>query len=106
VHSAAIAVTAFLLVGFGWCLAFVAGSALLADVATPATRARLVALSDALTHASAMVAALVSGVLLARGGELTVGALAAVLGSVPLLALARAGGVWAPAPVASVVGGR
>ncbi|MDQ7859102.1 MAG: MFS transporter [Armatimonadota bacterium] len=106
VHSAAIAVTAFLLVGLGWCLAFVAGSALLADVATTATRGRLVALSDVLTHASAMVAALLSGVLLARGGELTVGTLAAVLGSVPLLALARAGRAPAPVPVATVAGGR
>jgi len=105
VHSAAIAVAAFLLVGFGWCLAFVAGSALLADVATSATRARLLALSDVLTHASAMVAALVSGVLLARGGELTVGALAAALGSVPLLALARAGRVRTPAPVVPAIGG-
>jgi MFS family permease len=108
VHSAPIAIVAFLLVGLGWCLAFVAGSALLADLATAATRARLVALSDVLTHASAMVAALVSGVLLARGGEITVGILAAALGSVPLLAIARAGRATTPAHAgpAPVAGGK
>lgn len=89
VHSAVWAAAAFYLVGIGWCLAQVAGSAALGDVSTPSTRARVMGISDVAANASAVVAALLAGVLLARGGELTVGALAAVLGSLPLLAFAR-----------------
>lgn len=89
-HSAAVASVAFYLVGLGWCLAYVAGSAMLGDLATAATRARLVGISDMLTHTAATAVALVSGVLLAGGGEVAVGVLAAAVGSVPLLALARA----------------
>jgi MFS family permease len=91
VHSALIASVAFYLVGLGWCLAYVAGAALLGDLSTASTRARVVSISDVLTHATSMVAALLSGILLARGGEVTVGMLAAILGSLPLLAIARAG---------------
>jgi MFS family permease len=108
VHSALIATIAFYLVGLGWCLAFVAGAALLGDLSTAATRARVVSLSDVLTHASAMVAALASGVLLSRGGEVTVGVLAAVVGVLPLLAIFRAGGdlrALTPATVAVEGGG-
>jgi MFS family permease len=97
IHSAAIAMTAFYLVGLGWCLAFVAGAALLGDLSTPSTRARVVSLSDVLTHAVSMIAALISGLLLARGGEVTVGVLAATLGILPLLAIARAGRELTPA---------
>jgi MFS family permease len=89
VRSAVWAAAAFYLVGIGWCLAQVAGSAMLGDVSTPSTRARVMGISDVATNVSAVVAALLAGVLLARGGELTVGALAAVWGSVPLLAIAR-----------------
>lgn len=106
IHSAAIAMIAFYLVGLGWCLAFVAGAALLGDLSTASTRARVVSLSDVLTHASAMVSALISGVLLARGGEVTVGVLAAGVGILPLLAIARAGQELRPAgPVPSPVDG-
>jgi len=107
VRSALWAAAAFYLVGIGWCLAHVAGAAMLGDVSTPSTRARVMGISDVLTNISAVVAALLAGVLLARGGELTVGALAAVLGSVPLLAIARAGPApaVAAAPVAEA-GGR
>jgi MFS family permease len=101
IHSAAIAMVAFYLVGLGWCLAFVAGAALLGDLSTAGTRARVVGLSDVLTHGSSMVAALISGVLLARGGEVTVGVMAAVLGSVPLLAIFRAGREWRPTATAA-----
>jgi MFS family permease len=96
VHSAAVAMVAFYLVGLGWCLAFVAGSATLGDVSTPATRARVVSLSDVLTYAAAMVAAVTSGLLLSRGGEVMVGALAAALGIAPALAVLRAGRTTAP----------
>jgi hypothetical protein len=66
----------------------------------------VVSLSDVLTHAVAMVSALISGVLLSRGGEVTVGVLAAAVGILPLLAIARAGQELRPAaPVPSPVEG-
>jgi MFS family permease len=104
-HSALIASVAFYLVGLGWCLAYVSGAALLGDLSTTTTRARVVSLSDVLTHAVSMLAALTSGLLLSRGGEVTVGLLAAILGSVPLLAIFRAGREIAQAPVVVPIGG-
>lgn len=105
VHSALIASVAFYLVGLGWCLAYVAGAALLGDVSTATTRARVVSISDVLTHATSMVAALTAGILLSRGGEVTVGILAAVLGSLPLLAILRAGNTPARLPATVPVEG-
>ncbi len=107
VRSPLWAAGAFYLVGIGWCLAHVSGAAMLGDVSTPSTRARVIGISDVATNVSAVIAALLAGVLLARGGELTVGALAAVVGSVPLLAIARIrpAAAVAAAPVAEA-GGR
>jgi len=90
VESALIASVAFYLVGLGWCLAFVSGAALLGDLSGPATRARVMGVNDLFTNIAAMIAALLGGVLLAHGGETTVGALAVILGSAPLLAILRA----------------
>ncbi len=101
VSSAAVASMAFYLVGLGWCLAFVSGAALLGDLSGPVTRARVLGLTDVFSYLMAMVASLVSGVLLARGGELTVGVVAMILGSVPLLAILRAGRTLAPGAVAA-----
>ncbi len=107
VHSAVVASMAFYLVGLGWCLAHVSGAALLGDLSGAVTRARVLGLTDVGSYILAMVASLASGVLLARGGELTVGVAAMVLGLVPLLAILRAGramapaGEAAPAPVAA-----
>lgn len=98
VDSAVIASMAFYLVGLGWCLAFVSGTALLGDLSGPATRARVVGINDLFTNVAAMAAALLGGVFLARGGEVTVGIMAAVLGSVPLLGILRAGRTLAPIP--------
>jgi MFS family permease len=104
VRSALWAGVAFYMVGLGWCLAFVAGAALLGDLSTARTRARVLGTSDLFTYLAATVAALTSGVLLARGGEVTVGVIAAVVGSLPLLAILRAGrtlighGAEAPLP--------
>ena len=98
VESAVIASVAFYLVGLGWCLAFVSGAALLGDLSGPATRARVMGINDLFTNVAAMAAALLGGVFLARGGEVTVGILAAVLGSVPLLGILRAGRTLAPVP--------
>ncbi|MDR7519689.1 MAG: MFS transporter [Armatimonadota bacterium] len=99
VHSVWTAAVAFYLVGLGWCLGFIAGAALLGDLSHATTRGRVVGVNDLFTNLAAMMAALLSGALLARGGELTVGVLAAIVGSVPLLAIARAGGTIAPIPV-------
>lgn len=99
--SALVAYIAFFLVGLGWCLAFVAGAALLGDLSSATTRARVVGVSDLFTNVAAIAAAVLGGVLLGRGGEVAVGAAAAVLGSLPLLALLRAGP--APAPQRAAV---
>jgi len=101
------AAVAFFLVGLGWCLAFVPGAALLGDVSGASTRARVFGINDLFTNFSATAAALLGGVLLARGGEVTVGILAAALGSLPLLAIARAGRTLrsTPAPAAVPAGG-
>jgi MFS family permease len=96
VGSAVWAGLAFYMVGFGWCLAFVAGAALLGDLSTARTRARVLGTSDLFTNLSAVAAALVSGVLLARGGVVTVGVIAATVGSLPLLAIWRAGSLVLP----------
>lgn len=108
-YSAPWAALAFYLVGLGWCLAYVAGAALLGDLVNAGTRARVFGLSDLLTNLLAMAGALVSGVILARGGELLVGAIAAALGTVPLLAILRARRAVslepAPAPAAGGGGG-
>jgi MFS family permease len=99
VHLAWVAATAFYLVGFGWCLAFVSGAALLSDLSGPLTRARVLGISEVISHGLAVVASLSSGILLARGGEPTVGGLAFLLGSLPLVAILRATRSAAPAPV-------
>jgi predicted MFS family arabinose efflux permease len=106
VESAFIASVAFYLVGLGWCLAFVSGAALLGDLSGPVTRARVMGINDLFTNVVAMTAALLGGVFLARGGEVTVGVTAAVLGSVPLLGILRAGRMLAPvaAPAGAVAG--
>ncbi len=102
VHSALVASMAFYLVGLGWCLSYVSGAALLGDLSGPITRARVLSLTDVVSYIMAMAASLLSGVLLARGGELTVGVVAMILGSVPLLAILRAGRAMAPGAAASL----
>jgi MFS family permease len=105
VHLAWVAAAAFYLVGFGWCLAFVAGAALLGDLSGPLTRARVLGMAEVISHGLAVIASLSSGILLARGGEITVGILAFTFGSAPLLAIFRAtrspstGGPPLPVPV-------
>ncbi len=72
--------------------------------------ARVLGLADVVSYIMAMVASLLSGVLLARGGELTVGVVAMILGALPLVAILRVGramspGAAAPAPAAVPVEG-
>jgi MFS family permease len=105
IHLAWVAAAAFYLVGFGWCLAYVAGAALLSDLSGPLTRARVLGVTEVISHGLSVVASLSSGVLLARGGEVTVGVLAAALGSLPLLAILRGARPAGPAPL-PVQGGK
>lgn len=70
--------------GFGWCLAFVAASALLSRGLTPATRVRLQGRVEALTWTSGAGAALTSGLLLGLVGFAGVNLLAGAVLVVPL----------------------
>lgn len=70
--------------GFGWCLAFVAGSTLLSRGLTPAVRVRLQGRVEALTWVSGAAAAVSSGLLLGLVGFAGVNLLAGGLLAVPL----------------------
>jgi MFS family permease len=106
VESAVVSSIAFYLVGLGWSLTFVSGAALLGDLSGPATRARVMGINDLFTNLTAMTAALLGGVFLARGGETAVGVVAALLGSIPLLAILRAARAAVPSPaIAAATGG-
>lgn len=99
--------TTFYLIGLGWSLSFVSGSALLGDVAPVAVRARVFAVNDASVYASAVVAALLAGPVLDAVGERYVGALAAAVALLPLVVLVRVLPSRRPAAEpAAVAGGR
>lgn len=74
---------ALFLLGYGWNLGYVAGSALLARDLTLAERTRLQGLTDALIWSSAAAASLGSGVVVAAAGYATLGLLGAALVVVP-----------------------
>lgn len=79
-------VLALFLLGLGWNLCFVAGSALLADRLAPAEKGRMQGLNDLLMSGMAAVASLAGGLLFATAGYGGMG-LVGVLASVLLLAL-------------------
>jgi MFS family permease len=93
---------ALFLLGFGWNLGYVAGSALLTEGLSLAERTRLQGLTDALIWSSAAAASLGSGVVVAAAGYATLGLMGAALVFVPAwLVVARRGAVReAPGPVA------
>ena len=81
---------ALFLLGYGWNLGYVAGSALLTQDLSLAERTRLQGLTDALIWSSAAAASLGSGLVVAAAGYATLGLLGAGLVVVPiLLVLAR-----------------
>ena len=81
---------ALFLLGLGWNLSFVAGSALLTEGANPAVRVRRQGLGDAVVWTSAAVAGLSSGFLLSAGSYAVLCIVGACLTVVPLsLALRR-----------------
>lgn len=79
----AILFVALFLLGFGWSLGFVAGSALLARGVDLAERTRLEGLTDALVWSSAAAASLTSGVVVAVASYTTLGLIAAALVLLP-----------------------
>lgn len=89
----AILFVALFLLGFGWSLGFVAGSALLASSVDLAERTRLEGFTDALVWSSAAAASLTSGVVVAAASYTALGLIAAALVLFPawvLLARRRA----------------
>ena len=81
---------ALFVLGYGWNLGYVAGSALLTRDLSLAERTRLQGLTDGLIWSSAAAASLGSGVIVAAAGYATLGLLGAALVVVPaLLVVAR-----------------
>ena len=80
---------ALFLLGWGWNLGFVAGSALLTEGLSVTERTRLQGLTDALIWSSAAAAALGSGVVVAVASYTTLGLLGAVLILLPVWAMLR-----------------
>lgn len=76
---------ALFLLGYGWNLGYVAGSALLTHGLSLAERTRIQGLTDGLIWSSAAAASLGSGVVVAAAGFATLGLLGAALVVVPTL---------------------
>jgi MFS family permease len=74
---------ALFLLGFGWNLGYVAGSALLTSGVSVVERTRVQGVADALIWSTAALASLGSGVLVAAAGYATLGVLGAVLVAIP-----------------------
>jgi MFS family permease len=83
-----ILLVALFLLGYGWNLGFVAGSALLTTGLSLAERTRLQGLTDALIWSSAAIASLGSGVVVATAGFVSLSLLGAALVIVPLVLFA------------------
>ena len=74
---------ALFLLGYGWNLGYVAGSALLTTGLGLAERTRLQGFTDALIWSSAAAASVTSGILVATAGYATLGLIGAALVIVP-----------------------
>ena len=92
---------ALFLLGWGWNLGFVAGSALLGRGLALAERTRVQGISDALVWGSAAVAGLVSGVIVAGAGYTALGFFGLALLVVPSLLLAGQRGRLAAPTIAA-----
>lgn len=77
------------LVGVGWSFCYVAGNTILADLARPSERGRLLGANDLIVGMIGAVASLTSGIILGGAGFLAVGALGLALGLVPMLLALR-----------------
>jgi hypothetical protein len=78
---------ALFLLGYGWNLGFVAGSAMLASGLEGAERTRLEGVTDSLIWSSAAVASLGSGLIMAVAGFAALGLLSLALLAVPAAVL-------------------
>jgi len=85
----AILLVALFLLGWGWNLGFVAGSALLTSGVSLVERARIQGLTDALIWSAAAVASAGSGVVVATAGYATLGMLGVAFVLLPVLVLAN-----------------
>ncbi len=78
---------ALFLLGFGWNLGFVAGSAMLSSGLELAERARIQGLADAVIWSTSAIASLGSGVIVALAGYTGLGILGAALVAIPVWVL-------------------
>ncbi|MFN8063089.1 MAG: MFS transporter [Vicinamibacterales bacterium] len=85
--SYALLVLALLLLGVGWNLGFVGGSALLTESVTPQERVRLQGFGDSLVWGGGAIASLGSGWMLEHAGFAVLNAIGIVLSLAPLLPL-------------------
>jgi MFS family permease len=92
---------ALFLLGWGWNLGYVAGSALLSSGVSVVERTRIQGLADGLIWSTAALASLGSGVLVASAGYATLGVLGAVLVVVPAWILTVRRSVLAPVAISS-----
>jgi MFS family permease len=90
---------ALFLLGWGWNLGYVAGSALLSTGVSIVERTRVQGVADALIWSTAALASLGSGVLVASAGYATLGVLGAVLVVIPAWILTVRRTVLATAPI-------
>jgi predicted MFS family arabinose efflux permease len=91
---------ALFLLGWGWNLGFVAGSAMLSGGVSLTERTRIQGLADALIWTTAAVASLGSGVLVSAAGYASLGILGAGTVAVPAWFLLQRRGRLGPHPAA------
>jgi hypothetical protein len=91
---------ALFLLGFGWNLGFVAGSALLTAGVSLVERTRVQGFADGLIWSTAAIASLGSGVLIAAAGFAALGVLGAALVVIPAWVLTVRRGALGEASVA------
>jgi MFS family permease len=94
----AILFLALFLLGYGWNLGYVAGSAMLAGGLARSERTRLQGITDSFIWSSAAAASLTSGVVVSWAGYATLGLLGAGLVAIPAIILFGARRPTAPAP--------
>jgi MFS family permease len=92
---------ALFLLGFGWNLGYVAGSALLTGGVSIVERTRVQGVADALIWSTAAIASLGSGVLVAAAGYAALGVLGAVLVAIPAWVLTMRRSVLDQPPAAA-----
>src|SRR5690606_10640253 len=78
---------ALFLLGLGWNLCYVAGSALLSDVLTSAEKGRMQGFNDLLVGGAAAAASIRGGLVMATSGHTTMGMRCALV-SAPLILIA------------------